>query len=71
MDEAINKRATTISQRVRELRKQRGLLQSELAERAGLAMQTISNIEVGRKVPEMTTLLKLATALDVSLTDLL
>lgn len=57
--------------RVREIRKNRGLLQQQLADRAGVSMQTISNLENGRHVPDTSTLLKIAKALGVSLGDLL
>lgn len=61
----------TISDKVKELRKSRGLLQQQLADRAGVSMQTISNLENGRHVPDTSTLLKIAEALDVSLGDLI
>ena len=61
----------TMADKVRELRKYRNLLQQQLADRAGVSMQTISNLENGRHVPDTSTLLKIAKALDVSLTDLL
>ena len=35
--------------RIRELRKQFGLTQEELAERLGVALNTISRIEIGQR----------------------
>ena len=57
--------------KVRELRKVRGWLQQDLADRAGVSMQTVSNLETGRHAPEFPTLLKIAKALGVGLADLL
>ena len=36
--------------RIRELRKQFGLTQEELAERLGVALNTISRIEIGQRL---------------------
>jgi transcriptional regulator with XRE-family HTH domain len=65
--------ATTapVGNKVRDLRKGRGWSQQELADRAGISMQTVSNLETGRHVPGMATLSKIAGALGVSLPDLL
>jgi transcriptional regulator with XRE-family HTH domain len=65
--------ATTapVGDKVRDLRKERGWSQQELADRAGISMQTVSNLETGRHVPEIATLSKIAGALGVPLPDLL
>jgi len=60
-----------VGDKVRGLRKGRGWSQQELADRAGISMQTVSNLETGRHVPGMATLSKIAGALGVSLPDLL
>ena len=60
-----------IRDKVRELRRARGLLQQELADKAGIARQTVVNLENGRHVPDTATLSKLAKALEVSIGDLL
>lgn len=57
--------------RVRKLRKDRGWLQQDLADRAGVNMQTVSNLETGRHAPEFPTLTKIAGALGVTLGELL
>jgi transcriptional regulator with XRE-family HTH domain len=62
----------TISDRVRELRRARGLDQRELAARAGVSMQTISNLETGRlRDLKVSTLSALARSLGVSPAELL
>jgi len=57
-------------ERLRELREQRGETQRSLAEAAGFPHPYISNMERGLKVPSLTTLLRLAVALDCKVTDL-
>lgn len=69
MDSKIDTNAT--GGKVRELRKARGWLQQELADRAGVNMQTVSNLETGRHAPEFPTLMKVARALGVPLSELL
>jgi len=49
---------------LRSLRKERRLTQAELAERAGLAYETISRIESGREPPSLRTAMALADALE-------
>jgi transcriptional regulator with XRE-family HTH domain len=61
----------TMAQRVREIRKKRGLFQHELAARARLSVQTVRNVEAGRHEPELPTLRKIAKALGVGLGELL
>ena len=60
-----------VGDKVREIRKARGWLQQDLADRAGVSMQTVSNLETGRHVPGVATLSKIAKALSVPLGDLL
>jgi len=52
---------------VREHRKAAGLTQAELAEKAGLAFETISRVESGREPPSLRTAVAIADALGVSL----
>jgi transcriptional regulator with XRE-family HTH domain len=60
-----------IMERLRELRKRRGLSQMELAKRSGTAQYTISSIELGRrKDPHPSTLRKLANALNIPVSAL-
>lgn len=53
------------------LRKQRGLTISEMAEAAGLSVQFVSMLERGQRSAKLATLYKIATALDVSASELL
>lgn len=57
--------------RVRALRLERGLTQERLAGRAELTTGFVNHIERGRKVPSLTTIIKLARALDVHPSELL
>lgn len=54
-----------------EIRKQRGLTQDELCERAGLSRQTLYELEKGIKTDvKISTLTALASALECSVSDL-
>lgn len=56
--------------RIREIRKIRELSQEELAERADISTQYVSNIERGKENPTLDLLLRLAEALRVTLGQL-
>lgn len=56
--------------RLREIRLKRGLSQQALAERLGVAQTQISGMEVGIKVPNLFTVLRLAVALECKVTEL-
>ncbi len=68
------KPATTIDADVGErlfvLRRERGLSQSEVARRAGVARTSIVFTENGRTLPRPSTLRRIAWALDVSMEEL-
>ncbi len=55
--------------RLRSMRDQNGLSLRALAERCGLSINAISQIERGENSPTVSTLHRLATALDVHITD--
>lgn len=55
---------------VKDLRKQRGMTQGALAEKAGVEPRTISLYETGKVYPHVTTRQKIADALGVGLQDL-
>jgi len=65
--------ATTIElgRRLRALRIDRGLSQHKLAEMAGLDKNMPSELERGYVNPTLETLLKIAAALDVDITELI
>lgn len=52
---------------VRDMRQASGLSQQDFAVRAGMAQSAISNYELGRKVPSLPTLARLAEAAGASL----
>ena len=54
---------------IRRLRKERGLTQRELADKAGTTQYTISEIELGHRDPHPTTLRKLAGAFGISVAE--
>ena len=53
---------------IREHRKERSLTLKQLANRTGLSVSLISQIELGKSAASMSTLHKLATALQVKMT---
>jgi transcriptional regulator with XRE-family HTH domain len=59
-----------IGERLRRQRMRRALTQAELAERAGVTTATVARIERDEIEPRMTTLRKLAQALEVDPAEL-
>ena len=59
-----------LGQRVRLLRRQRGLTQAQLAERVGVSDNFIGMIERGRGHPTLETINGVARALEIELHDL-
>jgi transcriptional regulator with XRE-family HTH domain len=55
----------SFAERLRELRTDRLLTQRALADRAGIALSTIVNLEKAHTAPRFGTIHKLAEALDV------
>ena len=62
--------AELFGERIRVLRTARGLTQERLAGKADLTTGFVNSVEHGRKVPSLTTILKLARALEVDAADL-
>lgn len=54
-----------IGQRIRDCRQQAHLTQAELAERAGVCQQFIGNLERGKGIPSLATVMSLCNALSV------
>jgi len=60
-----------LAQNVRKLRLKRGLSQEKLARLAGISNATLVKIEAGTaREPTITTVIKIAGALEVSIDDL-
>ena len=59
-----------LGERIKELRLERGLSQKELADKIGVATNTISQYESGKSKTSITVLANLAIALDTN-TDFL
>jgi len=60
-----------MNERIKKIRKQKGLSQIELGECIGVSQQVITNYERGLREPNLETLLKIAGALDVTLETLI
>lgn len=60
-----NSPAAEFGAEIRRLREERGLSQSDLAERVGKSQAAVSFWEKGRRVPDLVDLLALARALDI------
>jgi transcriptional regulator with XRE-family HTH domain len=55
--------------KLKELRASRGIAQPALAERAGIPLSTLRSLEQGRRLPNWSTLQRIALALEASLGD--
>ncbi len=58
-----------IGARIKELRKQAGLTQEQLAERVSLDARHLSRLEVGRHFPSLDSLERIAQALNMPLVE--
>ena len=68
-------RETTVAgelfgKRMREIRMKRGVAQQTVAERAGIAQTHVSDIELGFKLPNLLTVVRLAIALQCKVAEL-
>lgn len=61
---------TLLGERIRELRKSRNLSQEQLAEKMDISSKYLSQIETGGKTPSVEALDRLATVLNVEMSDL-
>jgi transcriptional regulator with XRE-family HTH domain len=57
--------------KIKEFRERRGLTQAMLAKRAGVSPGYIARLETLRHDPKLSTLVKIATALGVPMSELL
>ncbi|HVF01224.1 MAG TPA: helix-turn-helix transcriptional regulator [Rubrobacteraceae bacterium] len=60
-----------IGDRLKNLRTRRALTQRELAERAGISANALNRLELDKAEPHMSTLRKLARALEIDPTELI
>jgi transcriptional regulator with XRE-family HTH domain len=70
MTRQLQAEAEVFGQRLREVRQSRNVTQDALALTSGLTKAYISDMERGLKVPSLTTILRLAVALDCKVTVL-
>jgi len=66
----IQPEGKVFGERLREMRLKRNVTQQSLAEAAGMSLTYISNMENGLKVPSLTTIIRIAVALDCKVMDL-
>ena len=59
-----------LGQRIREIRKKRGMTQAELAEKAGISVNFVGTAERGIHSPSISTLERIAKALHVNISQL-
>jgi transcriptional regulator with XRE-family HTH domain len=67
----VKKTLEKLAERIKALRKQRGIIQPRLARRAGLSEGYIARLETCRHDPKLSTLIALARALRVDVAELL
>lgn len=61
----------TVGERIRNARKNAGLTQKQLGEKCGIAEPTIRRYELGKLNPKYETLQKIASALEIPLSQIL
>jgi len=67
---AAQSEAAIFGERLRELRERRELSLRSLADVAGMSYSYISDMERGLRVPSLTSIIRLAVALECKVTDL-
>lgn len=60
-----------LSEKIKQIRKEKGISQRELGRQIGMSGQMISKIEGDSTTPSLETLVKISTALGVKVTDLI
>ena len=68
--ESVLDMAPTVTNRVKELRTERGWTQQELAEAVGVSRQSINSIERNRYVPSLPLALKFAEVFECQTDDI-
>ncbi len=64
---ARERRAIMLGEQIRRLRRERGLTQGALAERAGVTQAAVARVEVGDAEPKLSTLARISEALGAQL----
>ncbi|MDD4565370.1 MAG: helix-turn-helix transcriptional regulator [Eubacteriales bacterium] len=60
-----------MGEKIKELRKQRGLSQQDLSDKSNVPQTTISDIELNKVIPSIEKVVRIAKALNVPLEELL
>lgn len=68
--QAVGPEAALFGQRLRALREKRRMTQGALADAAEMSLPYVSEMERGMKVPSLTTIVRLAVALNCNVTAL-
>ena len=63
----VVKRTSTIGKIIKQARENKKLTQQDLSQKAGLSRNYISDIECGRYIPSVETLLSIASVLKIDL----
>lgn len=61
----------TVAENIKKIRKEKGLTQKQLGEKCKMSESTLRQYELGLRNPKLQTLTKIATALGVSLSDIM
>ena len=64
--EDVNKQLQFVISRIKEIRIQKSLSQLELSTKTNMSQSFLASVEKGKKQPSVLTLLRIASALDVS-----
>ena len=59
------------NERLRAIRKEKGLTQAELAEKAGIAVNSVRLYEAGARLPKLCTIARMAVAMGLTANDLM
>ena len=70
-EKKLNELRQTLGRNIQRLRKEKGLTQEQLAEKAGLAMTSVAYIEAGYNFPAFETMYKVSQVLGVKIKDLI
>ena len=59
-----------IGKLIRDNREKKGLSQEQLAEKCGVTDKCVSNIELGKSDPKLSTVMKMCSVLDIDVAEL-